>query len=79
MIQDLFAVIDVHVNTPTMLKDKVRANYVVKDRRVAHNRIHRVIGLAQMFKILKDQLHSNKLMPIFVKAKMSCDYTIFIN
>lgn len=42
MIQDLFAVKDVHVNTPTMLKEKTRLEPedVLKDRRVAHKRIH---------------------------------------
>jgi hypothetical protein len=38
MIQDLFTVKDVHVNTPTMLKEKTRLE--PKDRRVAHKLIH---------------------------------------
>ena len=38
MIQDLFTVKDVHVNTPTMLKEKTRLE--PKHRRVAHKRIH---------------------------------------
>jgi hypothetical protein len=69
MIQDLFTVKDVHVNTPTMLKEKTRLE--PKDRRVAHKRIHIVIGLAKRFKILKDELPSSKLMPIVVKSKTS--------
>jgi hypothetical protein len=43
MVQDLFAVQDVLVNTPTLLKGKsqLEPSEVVKDRRVASKRIHR--------------------------------------
>jgi hypothetical protein len=65
MVQDLFAVQDVQVNTPTLLKGKsqLEPSEVVKDRRVASKRIHmeRVIGLAKRFKILKEDLPPGKL------------------
>ena len=43
MVQDLFAVQDVLVNTPTLLKGKsqLEPSEVVKDRRVTSKRIHR--------------------------------------
>lgn len=60
MVQDLFAVHDVHVNTPTMLRGKTQLNAedVIRDRRIASKRIHveRVIGLAKTFKILKRKI-----------------------
>ena len=65
MVQDWFANMDVHVNTPTFLKGKsqLEAHEVVHDRRVASKRIHveRLIGLAKGYKILKTELGHSKL------------------
>lgn len=65
MVQDLFAVQNVKVNTPTFLKGKSQLDpvEVIHDRRIASKRIHveRVIGLAKCFKILKYELPSSKV------------------
>ncbi|XP_062614575.1 uncharacterized protein LOC134276331 [Saccostrea cucullata] len=64
MVQDLFAPMDVFVNTPTMLKGKsqLEPKDVVKDRRIASKRIHveRIIGLSKRYKILSSPLPSSK-------------------
>uniref|UniRef100_A0A8W8KAL4 THAP-type domain-containing protein n=1 Tax=Magallana gigas TaxID=29159 RepID=A0A8W8KAL4_MAGGI len=64
MVQDLFAPMDVYVNTPTMLKGKsqLEPKDVVRDRRIASKRIHveRVIGLSKTYKILSHPLPSSK-------------------
>jgi len=64
MVQDLFSSQDVFVNTPTTLKgrNQLSPKTVVRDRRIASKRVHvaRVIGLAKTFKILKQELNSNK-------------------
>ena len=65
MVQDLFASLDVFVNTPTMLKGRSQLDpeEIVRDRRVASKRIHveRVIGLAKTFKILKREMCQSKV------------------
>lgn len=65
MVQDLFAVKDVKVNTPHMLRGKsqLEPHEVIHDRRVASKRIHieRVIGLAKTFKILRNKMSLRKL------------------
>lgn len=65
MVQDLFAMKDVKVNTPTMLKGKsqLEEGEVVGDRRIASKRIHveRVIGLAKTYKILKKDMQYHRL------------------
>ncbi|XP_062614463.1 uncharacterized protein LOC134276200 isoform X1 [Saccostrea cucullata] len=65
MVQDLFAVQNVKVNTPTFLKGKSQLDpvEVIHDRRIASKRIHveRVIGLVKCFKILKYELPSSKV------------------
>lgn len=64
MVQDLFAPMDVYVNTPTMLKGKsqLEPKDVVRDRRIASKRIHieRVIDLSKTYKILSHPLPSSK-------------------
>ena len=66
MVQDLFASMDVQVNTPTTMKGKnqLNAETVVKDRRIASKRIHveRIIGYAKTFKILKRPLPNDKFL-----------------
>jgi DDE superfamily endonuclease len=61
IVQDLLAIRDVAVNTPSMLRGvtQLPAKTVVKDRRIANKRVHveRLIGFAKTFKILKDELH----------------------
>jgi hypothetical protein len=65
MVQDLFAMHDVFVNTPTMLKGKsqLEPEEIVRDRRIASKRIHieRVIGLSKRFKILATPLAPSKV------------------
>lgn len=52
-------------NTPTLLKGKsqLEPEDIVRDRRVASKRIHveRVIGLAERFNILKQELPFSKV------------------
>lgn len=64
MVQDLFAPMDVYVNTSTMLKGKLQleTEYVVRDRRIASTRIHveRVTGLFKTYTILSHPLPSSK-------------------
>lgn len=65
MVQDLFVMHDVHVNTPIMLKGKsqLEPDEIVRDRRIASKRIHieRVIGLSKRFKILAKPLAPSKV------------------
>ena len=65
MVQDLFALKDVHVNTPTMLKGKsqLSAETVIRDRRISSKRIHveRQIGNAKTYKILTQPLPITKI------------------
>ncbi|CAM1154304.1 Uncharacterised protein r2_g4268 [Pycnogonum litorale] len=65
MVQDLFARMDVQVNTPSLLngKSQLDEKVVVKDRRIASKRIHieRVIGLAKTYKMLKKELSGEKI------------------
>lgn len=60
LVQDLFAPLDVKVNTPTTMKGRTQlpADIVRKDRRIASKRVHieRVIGLAKTYKILSTKL-----------------------
>ena len=64
MVQDMFASMDVKVNTPTMLRGRsqLTSEEVIKDRRIAAKRIHveRVIGLAKTYKILASQIHHSQ-------------------
>ena len=75
MVQDLFASMNVKVNTPTMLKGRsqLSSEEVIKDRRIAAKRIHveRVIGLAKKFKILATEMH-HSLRPISDKIIFVC-------
>lgn len=65
MVQDLFAMKDVQVNTPTMLKGKTQlsAETVVRDRRISSKRIHveRQIGNAKTYKVLTHPLPATKI------------------
>ena len=64
MVQDIFAYMDVKVNTPTMLRGRsqLSSEEVIKDRRIAAKRIHveRVIGLAKTYKILASEMHHSQ-------------------
>lgn len=64
MVQDLFASMDVRVNTPTTMKgrNQLDTETVVKDRRIASKRIHieRIIGYAKTFKILQFPMNHEK-------------------
>jgi len=55
-VQDLFALVDVTVNTPTFLRhrNQFRAKSLLRDKKIASKRVHveRVIGLAKTYKIL---------------------------
>jgi len=60
VVKHLFLPFNVHVNIPSFLKgaSQLPAEAVVRDRRIAHLRIHveRLIGLAKTYKILKHEL-----------------------
>ncbi len=60
IVQDLFALKQVHVNIPTVMRNmnQLPAEKVVRDRRIASKRVHveRIIGLAKTFRILKEEL-----------------------
>jgi len=75
MVQDLFANLDVCVNTPTTMRgvNQLPAKTVLKDRRIASKRVHveRVIGLAKTFKILKTEL-DHSLTPLGGKIVFVC-------
>ena len=75
MVQDIFASMDVKVNTPTMLRGRsqLSSEEVIKDRRIAAKRIHieRVIGLAKTFKILTGEMH-HSLRPLSDKIIFTC-------
>lgn len=75
MVQDMFASLDVKVNTPTMLKGRsqLSSEEVIKDRRIASKRIHveRVIGLAKTFKIIANEMHYS-LRPLSDKIVFVC-------
>lgn len=75
MVQDMFASLDVKVNTPTMLRGRsqLSSEEVIKDRRIASKRIHveRVIGLAKTFKILANEMH-HSLRPLSDKIVFVC-------
>jgi hypothetical protein len=65
VVQDLFLMRGVHVNIPTVMKgmSQLPPEKVLRDRNIASKRVHveRIIGLAKVFKILKDELHHNYL------------------
>ena len=75
MVQDLYASMNVKVNTPTMLKGRsqLSSTEVIRDRRIAAKRIHieRVIGLAKTYKILAGQMH-HCLRPLSDKIIFVC-------
>ena len=60
-VQDIFAPVDVTVNTPTFLKkrNQFTAKSLKRDRRIASKRVHveRLIGLAKTYKILSTPLN----------------------
>ncbi|XP_076067689.1 uncharacterized protein LOC143040483 [Oratosquilla oratoria] len=64
-VQDLFALLDVKVNTPTMLqrKSQLEPQEVITNRRIASKRIHveRVIGIGKTFKILQRPVPATKI------------------
>ena len=61
-VQDIFAPVDVTVNTPTFLKkgNQFTAKSLKRDRRIASKRVHveRLIGLAKTYKILSTPLNN---------------------
>jgi hypothetical protein len=61
-VQDLFAPIDVTVNTPTFLRkrNQFTRKSLSKDKKIASKRVHveRVIGLAKTYKILTTPLNN---------------------
>jgi len=63
-IQDLFAPMDVSVNTPTFLRKRnhFSVKSLQKDKKIANKRVHveRVIGLAKTYKILCTPLNSTE-------------------
>ena len=79
MVQDLFASMDVHVNTPTTMKgrNQLPAHIVIKDRRISSKRIHveRVIGLAKTYKILSSPISREKT-PLANRIIKLCFYLV---
>ncbi|XP_078491081.1 uncharacterized protein LOC144747146 [Ciona intestinalis] len=75
LVQDLFASANVKVNIPTMLRGKhqLGPDDVVRDRRIASQRIHveRVIGLAKTYKIITVPL-PYQLIPLGSKLVFIC-------
>jgi hypothetical protein len=61
-VQDLFAPIDVSVNTPTFLRkrNQFTVRSITKDKKIASKRVHveRLIGLAKTYKILSTPLNN---------------------
>lgn len=60
IVQDLFCLKHVQVNTPTVMRGltQLPAEKVIRDRRIASKRVHveRIIGLGKVFRILTDEL-----------------------
>ena len=63
-VQDLFALKDVTVNTPTFFqkKNRMTPDTVAKDKKISSKRVHieRIIGCAKIFKILKGPLNARE-------------------